>query len=139
MNEIVLKYYRKLLRNGFDYAGKIENPSIYLDSIGENLPICGRLGRDYIHLYIRVEDDRIAEIKYLCTCDPTANVVFEVLCASIQGKTLKEAQALNPDAFTEVLGVADPDLLKKAKGSIELLNRGIKRYLAEGQPETEKV
>ena len=133
MNEVVLKYYRRLLRNGFEYTGSIENPSIFLDSIGENLPICGKIGRDYLHLFINVRNGIIDDIKYLCTCDPTANVVFEILCFLTKGKSLAEAKALSPEMFVNTLGAEDPDFLKKARGTIELVNRGISRYLQDCQ------
>jgi hypothetical protein len=133
MNEAVLKYYRRLLRNGFEYTGSIENPSIFLDSIGENLPICGKIGRDYLHLYINISDGTIDDIKYLCTCEPTANVVFEILCSLTKGKSLVKVNALTPEMFTDTLGAEDPDFVKKAKGAIELVNRGISRYLQDCQ------
>jgi NifU-like protein involved in Fe-S cluster formation len=131
MNEVVLKYYRRLLRNGFEYTGSIEDPSIFLDSIGENLPICGKIGRDYLHLFISVKDGIFEDIKYLCTCDPTANVVFEILCFLTKGKSLDEVKALTAQSFINALGAEDPDFVKKAAGAVELVGRGISRYLQD--------
>ena len=128
MDEAVIKYYRTLLRTGFKYAGSLENPAIFLDSIGENLPICGKLGQDYLHLFIDMRDDTIQEIKYLCTCDPTANVVFEILCSMVIGKTISEVRSLNETAFTQVLNSRGEEFLKKSRGSLELINRGLTRY-----------
>jgi NifU-like protein involved in Fe-S cluster formation len=128
MDEAVIKYYRRLLRNGFDNAGSCESPSIYLDSVGENIPICGQIGRDYMHLYITVNKGVIEDIKYLCTCDPTANVVVEILCCLIRGKTLAQAAKITEESFVEVLGTRDEDFLKKSRGILQLLNRGISRY-----------
>lgn len=128
MDEAVIKHYRRLLRNGFEYAGSFENPSIFLDSVGENIPICGHIGVDYMHLHINIINDIIDDIKYLCTCDPAANVVVEFLCTLIKGKTLSEAQALTPDSFSRAIGSQGEDLMKKVNGMLKLLNRGILRY-----------
>lgn len=128
MDEAVIKYYRTLLRAGFKYAGSLENPTIFLDSIGENLPICGKMGKDYLHLFINMEGEIINDIKYLCTCDPTANVVFEILCLLVKGKTISEVRLLNENSFSSVLNSHGEEFLKKARGSLELINRGFTRY-----------
>jgi NifU-like protein involved in Fe-S cluster formation len=131
MDPEVIKYYRRMLRTGFEYAGSFENPSIFLDSVTEHIPVCGQVGQDYLHVYISVRDNVMDEIKYLCTCDPTANVVVEILCFMVKGKTLQEARALTEKEFAQVLGTHDEEYLKKAKSALELLNRGINRF--EGQ------
>jgi hypothetical protein len=131
VDEQVIKYYRKLLRYGFEYAGSIEYPSIYLDSVGERIRVCGHNDQNYLHLYIDISEDRVKEIKYLCTCDPTANVVFEVLCYLAKNKTLKALENINEASFSNVVGSQGEDFLKKAKGILELLNRGIQRYKSQ--------
>jgi NifU-like protein involved in Fe-S cluster formation len=130
MDELVIKYYRRLLRNGFEHAGSLENPSIFLDSVGEKIYICSHIGRDYMHIYINISGDTIDDIKYKCMCDPTANVVVEILCTLVKGKTLAEAAAITEDSFVQVLGSEGKEFLKKSKGIIELLNRGLTRYQA---------
>jgi hypothetical protein len=85
MDEIVVKFYRRLCRMGFKYTGEIKNPSIFLDTIGEKIRICSRVAHAYIHIYIDVRDGVIDDIKYLCICDPTANVVVEILCILVEG------------------------------------------------------
>jgi NifU-like protein involved in Fe-S cluster formation len=130
MDEAVIKYYRKLLRSGFEHAGSLDHPDIYLDTVSENIPICGHIG-DYLHLYLHVREDRIAATKYLCTCDPTANVAVELLCGLIQDKTFDEIKTLDGKAFSDALGSSGEELQKKAAGLLELLNRGVERYLAE--------
>ena len=127
MDEAVIKYYRKLLRTRFEYAGSIENASIFLDSVGEKVLICGSTG-DFMQLYINVINNRIDDIKYMCQCDPTANVAVEILCALLKGKTLDDAATLKEEAFFQFLGSNGEELQKKAKGLLELLNKGIARY-----------
>ena len=128
MDEAVIKYYRRLLRNGFEHAGSLENPSIFLDSIGEKIYICGHVGRDYMHVYVNVSESTITDIKYLCSCDPTANVVVEILCTLVKNKTLEESGQLTEDSFVQILGSNGEEFLKKCRGIIELLRRGISRY-----------
>ena len=130
MDELVVKYYRRLCKDGFEHTGSLENPSIFLDTVGEKIRICSHVSHAYIHVYINVRDNTINDIKYLCTCDPTANVVVEILCSLIKGKTIKEAEALTEESFSRALGSCGEDFLKKARGIIELLHRGIARYKA---------
>jgi NifU-like protein involved in Fe-S cluster formation len=128
MDELVVKYYRRLCKTGFEHTGELEKPSIFMDTVGEKIRICSHVSHAYIHIYINVRDGIIDDIKYLCTCDPTANVVVEILCNLIKGKTLKEVEALTEESFSRALGSIGEEFLKKARGIIELLHRGITRY-----------
>jgi NifU-like protein involved in Fe-S cluster formation len=130
VDEAVIKYYRRLLREGFEHAGSFHNPSIFLDSVGEGIRVCGR-ATGYMHIFINVSNKTIDDIKYLCTCDPTANVAVEVLCDLVKGKTLEEAATTPEDSFFRVVGSRSEELRKKAKGLLELLNRGLIRYQTE--------
>jgi len=127
MDPAVIKYYRNLLKTGFQNAGSFENPSIYLDSVGENLPVCGKLGQDFVHVYIMMEGDCIADIRYLCNCDPTANVVFEIMCGLLRNKTITDFRNLGPEAFYDIVGTREAEFTKRVKASLELINRGISR------------
>jgi NifU-like protein involved in Fe-S cluster formation len=127
MDEAVIKYYRNLLRKGFKFSGSIENPSIFLDNVGEKVLICGSTG-DYMQLYVHVVNNIIDDIKYMCVCDPTANVAVEILCTLMKGKTTQEAAEVREEAFYQFLGCHGEDLQKKVKGLLELLKRGITRY-----------
>jgi NifU-like protein involved in Fe-S cluster formation len=131
MDQVVVQYYRKMLRSGFEHAGSLENPSVYVDSIGERIHICGLSIHYYMNLYINIGDDRIGEIKYLCTCEPTTNVAAEVLCNLVEGKTLAEAAKVTEKSFSRALGSKDKGFLKKARDILELMNRGLARYQAE--------
>ena len=133
MDEAVVKYYRKLLRSDFEHSGSLENPSIFVDSVGEKMHICSQVGRNYIHLYANIRNDVIENIKYLCTCDPTANVAVEILCILVKGQNLAAIDKINEENFFQVLGCASDELGKKARGLLELLRAGIKRY-KQGSP-----
>ena len=128
MDQAVIKYYRHLLKNGFANAGSLENPSIFLDSIGENIPICGKAGQDYVRIFINIKDNTISEISYLCNCDPTANVVFEVLCGLLRGLKIPDFDTIDAEKFISVIGSREEDFLKRIKGSLELVRRGLDRY-----------
>jgi NifU-like protein involved in Fe-S cluster formation len=131
MDELVIKYYRKLLRTGFTHAGSLPNPDIFLDSVGEKIAVCGHSAQNYMHIFIKLAGPQIEDIKYLCNCDPTANVVVEILCTLVKGKTLAEAETLTKEAFADALGSSGEDFLKKSAGIIELLYRGTFRYCGE--------
>jgi NifU-like protein involved in Fe-S cluster formation len=131
VDEPVRIFYRTLLRSGFQHAGSLESPSIFLDSIGEKIAICTQSARYYIHLYIDIRNDIVENIKYLCICDPVSNVAVEVLCSLVKGKMLNNVRSLSEDAFSQVVGGISEDLLKSARGLLELLNRGIARYQGE--------
>jgi NifU-like protein involved in Fe-S cluster formation len=131
LDEAVIKYYRKLLRYGFEYMGKCENPTIFLDSIGENIKVCAQVAQAYIHLYINIKDDVIDDIMYLCMCDPTSNVAVEVMCSLVKGRTIEEVKRLKEEDFTRIVGSKGKDFLKSATGLIKLLNRGLERYITK--------
>ena len=129
MDENAIKYYRKLCREGFKHTGEIKDPDIFLDTVGEKIRICSHVSHAYMHIYIKIREGKVEDIKYLCTCDPTANVVVEILCSILKGKTMKDAEVLTEKDFTQALGSdGDDEFLKKTRGMIELLHRGLKRY-----------
>jgi NifU-like protein involved in Fe-S cluster formation len=130
MDEKVVQYYRMITREGYKYAGSFENPSIFLDSAGEKIALCSKAVDSYVHIYINIDNGIIEDIKYLCTCRPTANVVAEIFCSLTKGKTVKEAEAMTEDSFSTALGTKGEEFLTAARGLIELLHRGLDRYKA---------
>jgi NifU-like protein involved in Fe-S cluster formation len=84
-----------------------------------------------MQLYINVVNNKIDDIKYTCSCDPTANVAVEILCTLVKGRTLDEAANIPEQAVYQFLGSDGEDLQKKVKGLKELLNIGISRYKAQ--------
>ena len=130
MDEVVTEFYRSLLENGFKNAGSFENPTMFIDTKAEGISICGQSGKDYMNIYIIITDNVITDIKYLCSCDPTANVVVEVLCDLVRGKTTEEAKALNKEQFFEAIGSDGGTVRRKTWQAIELLNRVFTRFEA---------
>jgi len=130
MDEVVAERYRKLLESGFKYAGSFDNPTMFINTKAEGIHICGKGESDYINLYLQVSNGVIDDIKYLCSCDPTANVVIEVLCHLIKGKTIAAAKALKKEQYYEAIGSDGGTVRKKVWGTIELLNRVFTRFEA---------
>lgn len=127
MDEAVIKYYRRLLKSGFESAGSFQKPSIFLDSAGEGVRLCGRPA-GYMRIYVNVSDGKIDSIKYLCNCDPTTNVAVEILCELAKGRTLEEVGELTEGSFFQVLGSRSDAIGKKSKSLLELLDLGFARY-----------
>ena len=133
MDDVVVKAYRKLCREGFKNTGEIDKPDIFIDSVGEKIRLCAHTSHAFINIYFKITNDVIEDVKYLCTCDPTANVTVEIMCHLLKGKTLGEAKAITEKDFSEALGTTGEEYLKKVRGIIELLHRGIARYKAESR------
>lgn len=116
------------MKNGFKNAGSFENPTMFLDTREEDISICGRAGTDYMNIFFSVRDGVIEDVKYMCSCDPPANVIIEVLCDLVRGRTLEQAKAIEKEEFFEVIGSDGGVVRRKVWGAIELLNRVIYRY-----------
>jgi NifU-like protein involved in Fe-S cluster formation len=132
VEEAVIKYYRRLLKTDFENAGSLENASICIEAIGEKMIHCGNTG-NYMQLYLNVAGNRIEDIKYLCSCEPAANVAVEVLCALVKGKSLDEAAALSEQAFYQCIGCEGEELKLKVRGLLAMMNEGITGYKAQMQ------
>lgn len=130
MDEVVSEKYRKLLETGFEHAGSFDNPTMFVDTKAEGITICGKGPGEYINIYINISDGVIADIKYLCSCDPTANVVVETLCSLAKGKSIREAKELTKEQFYEEIGSDGGSVRRKVWGVIELLNIVFNRFEA---------
>lgn len=128
MDEVVAEKYKSLMEAGFTNAGSFENPTMFIDSKAEGIHICGKGESDYINIYIMLKDGVVDDIRYLCSCDPTANVVIEVLCDLARGLTIGEAKALTKEQFYEAIGSDGGGVRRKVWGTIELLNRVFNRF-----------
>jgi NifU-like protein involved in Fe-S cluster formation len=130
MNEAIIKYYRQLLTKDFPNAGELDYPFVFMEAIGQKMIDCGNTG-NYMQLYFRVVNEHITVIKYLCSCEPVANVAVEVLCSLVKGMSLKEAAALTEEPFFQLLVTRDDDFRKKVNGLLEILREGIQNYYQE--------
>lgn len=134
MDEAVRLIYRRLVQTGFTYTGSIENPSIFLDTQEEGIRLCATATNGYVHIYIEVKDSIIKKVRYLCSCDPTANVVVETMCSLIEGKTPEQVKAVKEEDYYNAIGSRGEMLVQRVRGMIELINRGINKYQPEILP-----
>lgn len=63
-------------------------------------PACG----DQLRLWIKVEDDRIADIKFKCFGCPGAISTSSMMTVLAKGKTIEEAKQLTDDDVIDALG-----------------------------------
>jgi NifU-like protein involved in Fe-S cluster formation len=134
MDEAVRLIYRDLVRTGFRYSGKLDNPSIFLDTLEEGVRLCSSVTNGFMNIYLVVQDDVIKKARYLCSCDPTANVVVETMCILVEGKTLEQVENMQETDFYQAIGSRGESLVKRVQGMIELLHRGIKKYRSGNHP-----
>jgi NifU-like protein involved in Fe-S cluster formation len=98
MDQAIIKLYRRLIKENFPNSKELKNASIFVEAGRQHLVHCGEAG-NYMHLYLQVDDGWVTDAKYLCSCEPTANVAVEILCDLVIGKTLEEATGLSEEPF----------------------------------------
>jgi NifU-like protein involved in Fe-S cluster formation len=128
MDEKVIQFYRKITREGYQHSGTIDNPSIFIDSAGEKIALCSKSVDSYVYIYIKINNDVISDVKYRHTGKPLSNVVAEIFCAVIIGRTLIEAENLDKKDFSDFLGTDDEEFLEASGNMIKLLHRGLDKY-----------
>ncbi len=127
MDEKVAARYRQLVQTGFAYAGSIAQPTLIIDTRTEGISLCAQAGKDYMNIYFKVHNQAFADIRYLCSCDPTANVIIEAFCNLVIGKTFQEARELTKEDFFLAIGSDGGGVRQKIWNTMELLNRVINR------------
>jgi len=128
MDPGVVVLYRKLIKENFPNSGELENASIFVEAIGQHMIHCGETG-NYMQLYLQLDGRRIKDIKYLCSCEPVANVAVEILCDLARGMTLEEAAGLTEEPFYQAIGSCDEEIRKKVRGLLALLHEAIAPYM----------
>lgn len=77
--------------------GEMENP----DGVGEaQNPVCG----DTMRLFIRVEENRIDDVRFLTFGCSAAIAASSITTEMIMGKTLEEVLSVSSDMVTDALG-----------------------------------
>jgi nitrogen fixation protein NifU and related proteins len=135
VDQAIIKYYRQLLRTDFEHAGGMENPTVFIEAIGEKMVHCGNSG-NYMELYLKIEDQKITDITYQCSCEPAANVAVEVLCLLAKDKSLDEALNISEEDFYQLIGSNAEELRLKVSGLLEMLREAIARYKSQMQVQT---
>lgn len=128
MDPAVILKYRRLLTTDFPNSGELEQPAVFVEAIGGKLINCGNTG-NYMQLFVQLNQDSIEDIKYRCSCEPSANVAVELLCELSRHQPLSAIKQLTIDDFFQAVGSRDEEFGKKAEGLLELLDQAIERYL----------
>ncbi len=83
------------------HMGEMEHP----DGVGEvRNPACG----DTMRLFIKVEMDRIVDVKFLTFGCSAAIAASSVTTEMIKGRTIEEALAISEEVIAETLGGLPP-------------------------------
>jgi len=110
--EVILDHYRSPR-----HRGEMENPSITLE---RNNPVCG----DEIRLYLRIEDDRVKEAKFLGRGCSISQASASMLMEQIQGASFAEIEALFTAFKALMYGTERPEV---DLGDLEALE-GVRKF-----------
>ena len=101
---------------------------VFLDPVaGGEQRICSH-SADYMKISIKIGVGVIEDMKYLCLCDPTANVAIGVLSSILKGKTLDEAGQVKAERILQEVGSDGEELYTKSTALVELIQKGLTRY-----------
>ncbi|MBC7224914.1 MAG: Fe-S cluster assembly scaffold protein NifU [Anaerolineae bacterium] len=117
--DLVIEHFRNP-RN----VGVIEDA----DGVGrEGNPVCG----DLMEIFIKVEDGRIADIKFRTFGCGAAIATSSITTEMVKGKTLEEALALSRDAVAQALGGLPPQKMHCSNLAADALHAAIEDYFAK--------
>jgi NifU-like protein involved in Fe-S cluster formation len=134
MEQLVLDYFKKVMAAGFPNQGRLESPTVRVDSKTENINICETGDRDQLYLDLKVERGTVVEIKYQCDlCDPTGFVTSEILCELVSGKGLGDLNNFSFEDFENRLGGASEQLRRHVQGALQLLKVAVTRTSSASQ------
>jgi len=95
------------------------------DGIGEvGNPVCG----DMMTFYIKVEDEKIADVKYKTFGCVAAIAVSSKVSEMTKGKSIEEAKALTKQAVAESLDGLPKEKMHCSNLGAQALNAAIKNY-----------
>jgi nitrogen fixation NifU-like protein len=96
------------------------------DGLGEvGNPVCG----DIMNVYIKVAENRIADIKFKTFGCGAAIAVSSMITEMAKGKTLEEAMKISNKDVAEALGGLPPNKLHCSNLGADALHGAIKNYL----------
>jgi nitrogen fixation NifU-like protein len=102
-------------------VGEIENP----DGVGEvGNPICG----DMMTFYIKVKDNRLADVKYKTFGCGAAIAVSSMVSEMAVGKTLEEALKITPRTVTDELEGLPQNKFHCSNLGAQALHKAIQNY-----------
>ena len=109
-------------------VGEIENP----DGIGEEgNPVCG----DMMTFYIKVEDNRLADVKFKTFGCGAAIAVSSMVSEMAIGKTLDEVMKITPDSVADELEGLPKNKLHCSNLGAQALHKAIEDYQSKKKAE----
>ena len=81
-------------------------------------PVCG----DILHLAARMENGRIAEVRFLCRGCATAIACASLLTEKLKTRTPLEARAITSESISQELGGLPPASLHGAQLAVDALS-----------------
>lgn len=102
-------------------VGEVEDP----DGVGEiGNPVCG----DVMRLTIKVEDDRITDVKFKTFGCGAAVATSSMVTELVKGKTIDEALAISNKAVAEALGGLPPQKMHCSNLAADALHLAVEDY-----------
>ncbi len=95
------------------------------DAVGElGNPVCG----DVMKIYLKIEDDKIEDIKFETLGCAAAIAVSSVMTEMVKGKTLEEAEKLSKDKVVKELGGLPKIKVHCSALGVDALKKAITKY-----------
>ena len=122
--EIILDHYRNP-RN----KGKLSNPDV---STHDSNPLCG----DEIDIHLKVEEDKIKDIKFEGRGCAISQASASMLTEMIAGRPLSTVKDITKDDILENIGLMNlgPARIKCALLSLKVLKLGMVKYYSDKDP-----
>ena len=112
--EIILDHYRNPRNKG------TLDPADF--SYEDTNPLCG----DEVRIDLRVEDDRVADVKFTGRGCAVSQAATSILTEMVHGRPLAEVKALTKDDLLDELGIpVSPARLKCALLGLKVLKAGL--------------
>jgi len=110
-------------------VGEVDNA----DGVGEvGNPLCG----DMMKITIRVEDDRIADIRFQTLGCAAAIATSSITTEMAKGKTLEGALEITKEGVVEALGGLPPVKVHCSNLAVDGLHKAIEDYRARAAQES---
>ena len=119
-SEKVLNHFRNP-RN----VGTLEGGNVAVGRVGN--PVCG----DLMEIYIKVEDERISDIKFKTFGCGAAIAVSSMVSEMAKGKTLEEVMKITPRSVADELEGLPKNKFHCSNLGAQALNKAIQDYLSK--------
>jgi nitrogen fixation NifU-like protein len=110
-----------------DHFANPRNVGVIADADGKGEvgnPVCG----DMMTFYIKVKDDRLADVKFQTFGCGAAIAVSSMVSEMAKGKTLDEAMAITNESVAEELGGLPKNKMHCSNLGADALHEAIKNY-----------